>query len=248
MAGLRWGPAGEKVSQRPDGAPTGKKQEMQERHTSFNTGKRRRAALMDTFRGVLMRAVTLARPAVSGVLVSGLIFSGSIAQAGDRTATAALKDGLEAGEPAREPGRATGLPVPRFVSLKSGRANVRRGPGTDFPIDWVYRKNGVPLEIIAESNNWRRIRDHDGDGGWIWHTMLAGERSIIVEGSAGDGEPVALHTGPDTMSDVIAYAQKGLVARVTACDSHWCRVDVQGYEGWARQSTLWGVYPGETFE
>ncbi|MCF8469167.1 MAG: SH3 domain-containing protein [Parvibaculum sp.] len=221
---------------------------MQERDTSFNTCKRRRAAAPRGGRRGLTSGFAPVLLAVSGLLLSGFLFFGSMAQASDRTATASLKDGLEAGPPAREPGRATGLPVPRFVSLKSGRANVRRGPGTDFPIDWVYRKNGVPLEIIAESNNWRRIRDHDGDGGWIWHTMLAGERSIIVEGNAGDGEPVAIHTGPDTMSDVIAYAQKGLVARVTACDSHWCHIDVQGYEGWARQSTLWGVYPGEAFE
>lgn len=148
--------------------------------------------------------------------------------------------------PERTPGTATGLPVPRFVSLKSGRANVRRGPGTDFPIDWVYRKSGLPLEVIAESSNWRRIRDHEGDGGWIWHSMLDGERTAIVD--AADGAPIALHAEPADGAPVIAYAEKGLVARVKSCKAQWCRLETRGYEGWVLQETLWGVYAGEEFE
>ncbi len=164
-------------------------------------------------------------------------------EAGQAAATAAPQV-----MPEREPGQSTGLPVPRFVSLKSGRANVRRGPGTDFPIDWVYRKSGVPLEVIAESGNWRRIRDHESDGGWIWHTMLAGERSAIVEGSAADGEPAALLSLPDVTSEIVAYAEEGLVVRVTTCKAGWCYLEVRGYEGWLPQTLLWGVYPGEEFE
>lgn len=164
-----------------------------------------------------------------------------------RIATAAL--GAQQTEmPERTPGTATGLPVPRFVSLKSGRANVRRGPGTDFPIDWVYRRSGVPLEVIAESSNWRRIRDHEGDGGWIWHSMLDGERTAIVDATQEDGEPVALRAEPDNGAAIIAYAEKGLVAHVTSCKARWCQLEVKGYEGWVRQETLWGVYPGEEFE
>ncbi|MBO6668307.1 SH3 domain-containing protein [Parvibaculum sp.] len=154
----------------------------------------------------------------------------------------------QAAMPERTPGSATGLPVPRFVSLKSGRANVRRGPGTDFPIDWVYRKSGVPLEVIAESSNWRRIRDHEGDGGWIWHSMLDGERTAIIDRTAEDGAPLALQAEPDEAAPIIAYAEKGLVAHVTACKSYWCRLEAKGYEGWVPQNALWGVYPGEEFE
>jgi SH3-like domain-containing protein len=149
--------------------------------------------------------------------------------------------------PERRPGASTGLPVPRFVSLKSGRANVRRGPGTDFPIDWVYRKNGVPLEIIAESHNWRRIRDHEGDGGWIWHTMLAGERTAIIDGMS-QGEAVPLRSTPGIEAATTAYAEPGLVARVTACKAGWCRLDTKGHQGWVAQRMLWGIYPGEEFE
>lgn len=150
--------------------------------------------------------------------------------------------------PERSPGPSTGLPVPRFVSLKSGKANVRRGPGTDFPIDWVYLKRGVPLEVIAESNNWRRIRDHEGDGGWIWHTMLGGERTAIVDATAESGEPAAIHAQPDARAEVLAYAERGYVARIQSCSANWCRLDAGGIEGWIEQRLLWGVYAGETFE
>ena len=168
--------------------------------------------------------------------------------AGDgEVATAALSS-PQAAMPERAPGAATGLPVPRFVSLKSGRANVRRGPGTDFPIDWVYRKSGVPLEVIAESNNWRRIRDHEGDGGWIWHSMLDGERTAIIDRGNEDGTPTALLAEPDETSGVIAYAENGLVVHVTSCKARWCHLEAKGYEGWTQQSRLWGVYPGEDFE
>lgn len=184
------------------------------------------------------------------VLLLGVTMSGDPggALAGEgRVATAALTQGGGT-MPERAAGPATGLPVPRFVSLKSGRANVRRGPGTDYPIDWVYRKSGVPLEVIAESNNWRRIRDHEGDGGWIWHSMLDGERTAIIDATEEDGAPVALHVEPNVGSGVVAYAEKGLVAHVTSCNAQWCHLEAKGYEGWVRQQLLWGVYPGENFE
>ncbi|MEX0838514.1 MAG: SH3 domain-containing protein [Parvibaculum sp.] len=177
-------------------------------------------------------AVLLAVPAV-------LWFGPPGAQARERVAT------LQA-EAAAERGPVTGLPLPRYVSLKAGRANARRGPGTDFPIDWVYTKRGVPLEIIAESNHWRRIRDHDGDGGWIWHTMLDGARSVIVTGDK--EEPRALHDKPDAAADVVAYLEPGIVAAVRGCKAGWCRLEARGHSGWAQQSVLWGVYPGEEFE
>ena len=156
-------------------------------------------------------------------------------------------------EAAAERGRVTGLPVPRYVSLKASRANVRRGPGTDFPIDWVYTKRGVPLEVTAESNHWRRIRDHEGDGGWIWHTLLDGTRSAIVTGDAAADDapadtPVALHDAPAPDADVVAYLEPGLVAGLRGCKAGWCRLEVQGRNGWAPQDRLWGVYPGEEFD
>jgi len=149
-------------------------------------------------------------------------------------------------ETAAERGRSSGLPVPRYVSLKAGRANVRRGPGTDFPIDWVYTKRGVPLEVTAESDHWRRVRDHEGDGGWIWHTMLDGARSAIVTGDR--SEPQRLHDKPDGAADVVALMEPGIVAAVRGCKAGWCRLEARGHSGWIPQDALWGVYPGEEFE
>lgn len=157
----------------------------------------------------------------------------------------AMLDNADA--PERRAGAVTGLPVPRFVSLKSDRANVRRGPGTDYPIDWVYRKRGIPLEVIAESNNWRRIRDHEGDGGWVLHTMLGGERSATVE-DARDNALWPIRSAPRAESEIVAYSEGGVTGRISTCRDGWCRFSASGQEGWIEGRALWGVYPGEEFD
>ena len=75
------------------------------------------------------------------------------------------------------PGPASGLPVPRFVSLKSDRVNVRGGPTKDHDVAWVYTRAGMPVEITAEFENWRRIRDWEGAEGWVYHSLLSGRRT-----------------------------------------------------------------------
>lgn len=145
-------------------------------------------------------------------------------------------------------GTATGLPLPRFVSLKSGNINVRRGPGPDNQISWVFKRKGLPVEVIVESGRWRKIRDHDGDTGWVWHSMLDGRRSAIVMGHEGDDTPVALFAEPSDKSAVIAYAEVGVIARLPFCQDRWCELQVNGYEGWVPRALLWGTYAGENFE
>lgn len=154
-------------------------------------------------------------------------------------------------------GTATGLPVPRFVSLKSNRINVRRGPGSDNQISWVYKKKGLPVEIVAESNRWRKIRDRDGDTGWVWHSMLDGRRSALVTGMPAQGQtggkpdektPVPLFAEPSEKSAVIAYAEVGVIARMSFCQDRWCELQANGYEGWVLRDDIWGTYPGENFE
>ena len=150
-------------------------------------------------------------------------------------------------------GTATGLPVPRFVSLKSNRINVRRGPGSDNQISWVYKKKGLPVEVIAESNRWRKIRDRDGDTGWVWHSMLDGRRSALVTGMPVAGKPknetpVPLFAEPSEKSAVVAYAEVGVIARMTFCQDRWCELQVNGYEGWVLRDDIWGTYAGENFE
>lgn len=146
-----------------------------------------------------------------------------------------------------EPGSATGLPVPRFVSLKSGHANLRRGPGTDYPVDWVFVRRRMPLEIIAETSRWRKVRDVDGDVGWIWHSMLDGRRTaLFLEGKS--GLPVPILDEPAKNAAIVAYADTHVLASLKSCTGAWCLIEAQGYEGYVARTHLWGVYPDEDFD
>lgn len=196
-----------------------------------------------------MREMRSIARAIAGAGLAALLAAAVWAGPEARAEAAAERQATLAQTPAdsaAERGRVTGLPVPRYVSLKAGRANVRRGPGTDFPIDWIYIKRGVPLEVTAESDHWRRVRDHEGDGGWIWHTMLAGERSAIVTGNKEAPQPLHAQAGSET--DVVAYLEPGVVTALHGCKAGWCRIEAQGHGGWIAQDALWGVYPGEEFE
>ena len=146
-----------------------------------------------------------------------------------------------------EPGSATGLPVPRFVSLKSDHANLRRGPGTDYPVDWVFVRRRMPLEIIAETSRWRKVRDADGDVGWIWHSMLDGRRTALFRKEK-DAAPTPILDEPKPDAAIVAYADANVLASLKSCKGAWCRVETQGYEGYVPRTSLWGVYPDEDFD
>lgn len=169
------------------------------------------------------------------------------------TALAALAGHPIAGSAARaaEPlvGAETGLPLPRFVSLKAGKVNVRVGPSRSHPVLWVYQRKGLPIEIVAEFEHWRRIRDADGDIGWVHQSLLDGARTALVTGeSPADTQTVSLYALPDSASTVVAAAEPGVVAELAACRVRWCQVSAGGYTGWTQKSHLWGSYADETFE
>jgi len=150
---------------------------------------------------------------------------------------------------ARAGGDATtsGLPVPRFVSLKTDRVNVRGGPDKDHDVVWIYTRVGLPVEITAEFENWRRIRDSDGTEGWVYHSMLSGKRTAIVQlKSKTDLGP--LYTEPDARSPVTAELQPGVLGSVKRCTGTWCRLSGDGFDGWIEQNRLWGVYPDEKID
>ena len=126
-----------------------------------------------------------------------------------------------AGEAA--PGSASGLPVPRYVSLKSDRVNVRSGPTKDHDVAWVFTKPGLPVEVTAEFENWRRIRDSEGSEGWVYHSLLSGKRTAVVTARAKD-QLIAVSERPVDEGDVTAQLQPGVVAQVKRCDGKWCRV------------------------
>ena len=143
-------------------------------------------------------------------------------------------------------GSQSGLPVPRFVSLKSDRVNVRQGPAKDQDVTWVYTRVGLPVEITAEYENWRRIRDWEGAEGWVYHSLLSGRRTALIATQAkGKDELVPLHDSPDEKSGVAARLETGVLAAVKRCSGKWCRIAGDGYDGWIEQDRLWGVYPNE---
>ena len=147
-------------------------------------------------------------------------------------------------------GPETNLPLPRYVSLKTDKVNMRAGPSKDHATRWVYEKAGLPVEIIAEFDNWRRIRDSDGEDGWVWHSLLSGRRTALVAPWQGEDGPLDLRARESEAATVVARLEPGVVVGVSACSGEWCRIVVPGpgrseIAGWLHQDRLWGVYPGE---
>jgi SH3-like domain-containing protein len=145
----------------------------------------------------------------------------------------------------RDPNRGsvTSLPLPRYVSLKTNEGNARRGPGLTHRIDWVFTTPGMPLRVTAEHENWRRVEDAEGLGGWVHYALLSGVRSAIISADLAD-----FRMQPEPASAVRFQAERGVIGRLLACAPDWCRMNVQGERGWVEKSALWGVIPGEILE
>lgn len=135
----------------------------------------------------------------------------------------------------------TTYPVPRFVSLKSNIAMLRSGPDDRrFPIQWEYKRRGLPMEIIREYGIWRQVRDPDGTIGWMNKSLLTGERTGYVVGSIR-----TLYTSPDLQSRVAWRIEPGTVVTITLCENVWCRVSNGGRSGYILRYQIWGTYPNE---
>jgi SH3-like domain-containing protein len=146
-------------------------------------------------------------------------------------------------------GQVTGLPVPRYVSLKSDRVNLREGPSKEHRTSWVFQRAGMPVEITAEFETWRRVRDADGAEGWVLHSLLSGRRTaLIMPWSKNKAEVIPLLERADERAAVIAKLQPGVISSVKGCTGNWCRVIVESIDGYIRQDRLWGVYPNERIE
>lgn len=144
---------------------------------------------------------------------------------------------------AQEVGPVTNLPLPRFVSLKASEANIRRGPSLSHRIDWIYQRRDMPLQVVAEYGNWRRVVDRDGVGGWVHYVMLSGTRTVII-----DAELQPLFARPDYNSPQQALLEMGVIAGIDECQIDWCRLRADGYRGWAPKTALWGVNADEILE
>jgi SH3-like domain-containing protein len=138
----------------------------------------------------------------------------------------------------------SGLPVPRFVTLKNDEVNVRTGPGMRYPIQWVYRRAGMPVEVIEEYDLWRKIKDIEGTAGWVHKTMLDGKRTVMVKSK----EPRVVRIEPEEDARGLLKTAPMVIARLIECQPQWCRIQVSGRKGWLEKKYLWGVYPNEVFE
>lgn len=159
----------------------------------------------------------------------------------------ALLIAAPAGAVGESAGSASGLPVPRYVSLKADKVNVRGGPSRDHEVAWVFTRAGIPVEITAESENWRRIRDAEGAEGWVFHSLLSGRRTVLVSPSA-KTDSYPLYERASASGRVVAQLQVRVLGTVRYCDGKWCRIFGDGFDGFMEQNLLWGVYPNEVIE
>lgn len=143
-------------------------------------------------------------------------------------------------------GSVTGLPVPRYVSLKNDRVNLREGPSKEHRTTWVFQRAGLPVEITAEFETWRRIRDAEGAEGWVLHSLLSGRRTaLVVPWSKNKDEMITLVERADERAQPLAKLNPNVLTSVKSCAGSWCRVTVGDFEGFIKQDRLWGVYPNE---
>lgn len=160
---------------------------------------------------------------------------------------AALERQLAQSSTEGQSGGVTGLPLPRFVSLRADEVNLRTGPGIRYPIDWVYQRRGLPVEVIDEFESWRRIRDRQGTSGWVHQSMLAADRTGVIL-----GERRALRREAQATAAIVAWLEPGVIVLLDSCDGGWCHAEAQdgeqqSFQGWLRQSEFWGAYPGEAW-
>ncbi|MBO6518719.1 MAG: hypothetical protein JJ900_11835 [Rhodospirillales bacterium] len=139
----------------------------------------------------------------------------------------------------------TGLPLPRYVSLRAAEVNLRTGPGVQYPVEWIFQRESLPVEIIKEYRTWRLVRDWEGTQGWMHQSMLSGKRTFLIT-----GKERTIRTEPDAKSRAAAIAEPNAIGEIMSCPAAtgWCKVRIKGIDGWLRRVEFWGVYRNETFE
>jgi SH3-like domain-containing protein len=136
--------------------------------------------------------------------------------------------------------KGSGLPLPRFASLKSDEVNVRTGPGPRYPVDWVFKRKMMPVEIVAEYENFRKIRDWQGAGGWVYQGLLTGKRGFVVSSKEAN-----VYRTPSPAAEIVAKFEPEVMGEIKSCQGDWCRVSAQGISGWIARNDIWGVYKSE---
>ncbi len=139
-------------------------------------------------------------------------------------------------------GKETGLDIPRYVSLKVSKANMRRGPSFEHKIDWVYKRKNLPIKIIGEFGHWRKVEDFEGQIGWMFKSLFSGKRYVIVT-----KEETLLRNKNNSEGLGKAFLKKNVIAKAIKCDLFWCFIDLQKHKGWVLKSDIWGVKKLEIF-
>ena len=139
--------------------------------------------------------------------------------------------------------RGSNLKIPRFVTLKSNRVNMRAGPGEEYPIQWEYQRRGLPLKVIGEFDVWRKVTDHEGIVGWMHVRTLSVKRMVLI-----NNRTVKVHRRDKDESPVIAIAEQGVIAELETCRGTWCKIKIEAVSGWLNRRSLWGLLEGESFE
>ena len=137
----------------------------------------------------------------------------------------------------------SGLPVPRYVSLKFDEVNVRVGPGKRYPIDYVYKRVHLPVQIVEEFAHWRKIADYEGSSGWVHKGAVDGKRTAMIMGKTQN-----LYDEPDATSAVVLHAQAHVIGDLKRCEADWCQLEISGRKGWILKADIWGVGREEVFK
>lgn len=157
-------------------------------------------------------------------LIAGLLVIGALS----------LNAQAAAAQPKTTP---SGLPVPRYVTLKFGKVNARSGPGDDHRLVWVYQAKGLPVQVVAETAEWRKVCDPEGKTAWVHKRVTDGRRAVINMTE----RPTPLFSKPKPDGRIAAYLERRAIASLTRCEKGWCRVKVANVSGWVRESVLWGA-------
>ncbi|MBU0799517.1 MAG: hypothetical protein KKA05_00800 [Alphaproteobacteria bacterium] len=162
------------------------------------------------------------------ILMAVLLFSlGTVPQAGAQDAVPSFRD--------------TALKLPRWAALQGEKTYVRAGPGLKYPIKWIFKKQGLPVEIVQEFDSWRKIRDYEGGEGWVHQSLLTGARMVMVKSDM----LVPMRDGASGDERMIARLEPQVVAAIDRCTPAWCRVETNGFRGWVQRNFLWGIYEDE---
>ena len=139
----------------------------------------------------------------------------------------------------------SGLRIPRWVSIRAGEVNLRTGPGARYPIDWVLQRKSLPVEVVQEFENWRKVRARDNTEGWVHKSMLSGQRTATVTVAQ-----ARILCEPESRAPVAAFVEEGVTVMLESCGTDWCDVAIpsHGVKGWIPRAALWGLHDGETLK